>query len=297
MDEVIAIHAQLIDEASQPLKDVTALTDRLCSSLSSMHKQLSAMYSLEGDTPEPSGSSGAKAQGGASGESDASAQATRALSELSQAALNAGTTVNSSAQGVSGTLDRTGTMLSALNTSAGALSGALSTLRAYQASAASAAQSAASGLRLSASAATSAQRQLQALSGAASSLSTRLGSVGNVQKHAEGGILSTPHMGLVAEDGPEAIIPLNGKRRTRSIDLWQRAGQALGVRAYAQGGMPDMPAPAAYGAVNMGGVNVNISLESRDTPLSDISSGSSKIADEVARAIAEGLERALRNMA
>ncbi len=296
MDEVIAIHAQLIDEASQPLRDVTALTDRLCRSLDSMRDRIRAMYSFEGDMPAQSGTSNAKASDTASGETYASARAQRALEELSQAAWNAGASFGSALQGASGAFERANSTLSALSASAGALGASMGTLRTAQSSSASAAQSAASGLRMSASAAESAQRQLRALGSAAASLSARMGRMGGVQAHAAGGILSTPHMGLVAEDGPEAIIPLSGKRRARSIDIWQRAGQALGVRTYARGGMPDMPAPA-YGGINMGGVNVNITLESRDTPANDISNNGSKIADEVARAIADGLERALRNMA
>lgn len=57
------------------------------------------------------------------------------------------------------------------------------------------------------------------------------------EKHAEGGIMTSPHIGLVAEDGAEAIIPLSGKRRNRGIDLWEKAGQMLGVKPYAEGGI------------------------------------------------------------
>ncbi len=45
--------------------------------------------------------------------------------------------------------------------------------------------------------------------------------------HAEGGILTRPHLGLVAEAGPEAIIPLRDKQRGVSV-LTQAAG-LLGV--------------------------------------------------------------------
>ena len=68
-----------------------------------------------------------------------------------------------------------------------------------------------------------------------SSGSTVTASIGAA--HAEGGMFDSPHYGLVAEDGPEAIIPLGAKRRGRGIDLWMKAGQALGVRPYANGGI------------------------------------------------------------
>lgn len=56
-------------------------------------------------------------------------------------------------------------------------------------------------------------------------------------EHANGGIMTSPHIGLVAEAGAEAIIPLSPSRRTRGIDLWRETGQLLGVRAYADGGI------------------------------------------------------------
>lgn len=59
----------------------------------------------------------------------------------------------------------------------------------------------------------------------------------NIPGHAAGGIMNRPHLGLVAEDGEEAIIPLTAKRRSRGIALWQEAGKRLGVTAYADGGI------------------------------------------------------------
>ena len=49
-------------------------------------------------------------------------------------------------------------------------------------------------------------------------------------KHATGGIFTTPHVALFAEEpGGEAIIPLNGKRRDRAISLWKETGEKLGM--------------------------------------------------------------------
>lgn len=45
--------------------------------------------------------------------------------------------------------------------------------------------------------------------------------------HAEGGIFSKPHIGLVAEAGREAIIPLED--RSRGIPLWKAAGEEMGM--------------------------------------------------------------------
>ncbi|HQD86865.1 MAG TPA: hypothetical protein PK822_08165, partial [Bacillota bacterium] len=55
--------------------------------------------------------------------------------------------------------------------------------------------------------------------------------------HATGGILTRPHLGLVAEAGPEAIIPLSSKMRDRGIELWKQAGRFLGIAPHAEGGI------------------------------------------------------------
>jgi hypothetical protein len=55
----------------------------------------------------------------------------------------------------------------------------------------------------------------------------------HLPKYATGGFFDRPHIGLVAEDGPEAIIPLSGNKRNRGLDLWTKAGQTLGVVPYA----------------------------------------------------------------
>lgn len=46
--------------------------------------------------------------------------------------------------------------------------------------------------------------------------------------HATGGIFTTPHIGLVAEAGPEAIIPLNNTEN--AYNLWWQAGELLGMK-------------------------------------------------------------------
>lgn len=55
--------------------------------------------------------------------------------------------------------------------------------------------------------------------------------------HATGGIFNTPHVALFAEEGAEAVIPLNPSRRARALEIWEETGNALGVRKYADGGL------------------------------------------------------------
>lgn len=60
---------------------------------------------------------------------------------------------------------------------------------------------------------------------------------GAVKRNAEGGIYDGAMLSLVAEDGPEAIIPLGNKRRDRGLELWMQAGRMLGVSEFAEGGI------------------------------------------------------------
>ena len=52
-----------------------------------------------------------------------------------------------------------------------------------------------------------------------------------LDRYATGGILTRPHLGLVAEAGPEAIIPLSTGMRSRALELWAETGKRLGVDA------------------------------------------------------------------
>ena len=69
-----------------------------------------------------------------------------------------------------------------------------------------------------------------------------------VTAHASGGIFDEPHYGLVAEAGPEAIIPLDGS--DNAMSLWAQAGEHLGMI----GGdapittMPNMPHESGTGS-------------------------------------------------
>lgn len=63
----------------------------------------------------------------------------------------------------------------------------------------------------------------------------------NIASNANGNIVDGPILSWVGEDGPEAIIPLGNKRRNRGLTLWEKAGEMLGVRKYAEGGVVGNP--------------------------------------------------------
>ena len=51
----------------------------------------------------------------------------------------------------------------------------------------------------------------------------------DAEKFADGGVVREPHVGIVGEAGPEAIIPLSPEKRERGKALWYEAGNVLGV--------------------------------------------------------------------
>jgi tape measure domain-containing protein len=132
-------------------------------------------------------------------------------------------------------------------------------------------------------------------------------------EHAWGGIMTKPHMGIVAEDGAESIIPLSPSKRSRGIDLWERTGQALGVRPYADGGIvgttdEEHTVPLETGST--GGPRVDIHLEmtpqfvieARDSGLDEegivaiIKARIREMVDDISDELAERLARIFANM-
>lgn len=103
------------------------------------------------------------------------------------------------------------------------------------------------------------------------------------EKHATGGIFSRPHRGLIAEDGPEAIIPLGGSRRQTGLNLWRQAGMALGATAGGAG-------------VNVGGVTVNITVDGGSGTLVDaLNSQSEEIKEAIAGVLYAALSESFQN--
>ena len=79
-----------------------------------------------------------------------------------------------------------------------------------------------------------------------------------VTAHALGGILTRPHLGLVAEAGPEAVIPLSARLRPRALELWRETGRRLGVQQFEFGGFT---APVAVAGAGMGAPTINLNFD------------------------------------
>ena len=115
--------------------------------------------------------------------------------------------------------------------------------------------------------------------------------VGSEAPHATGGIFHAPHRGIVAENGPEAIIPLND--RTRGLDILERAATMMGLdfgnemdfTPDESGESAPLITPVSAGntpqsvSIDMGGISIPITI-----------SGGSMDAQGVVQAIRENLE-------
>lgn len=130
-------------------------------------------------------------------------------------------------------------------------------------------------------------------------------------KHAWGGIMNSPHVGMVAEQGPEAIIPLSPSKNARGFDLWMKTGQLLGVKPYADGDIVGDTSTIASETVTTGGgsnnfdikleINPEFVIEGRDgmdeeTLVSVIKSKLREMVDDIGDELAERLARIFANM-
>ena len=112
--------------------------------------------------------------------------------------------------------------------------------------------------------------------------------------HATGGILTRPHLGLVAEAGPEAIIPLSARMRSRALALYEETGRRLGVRPYVEGGFAGsvpVAVPSATGTT----INVDMSFDLGGLVRQVVINKESDI-DEAVDMIADKLRSAFQNM-
>jgi TP901 family phage tail tape measure protein len=139
------------------------------------------------------------------------------------------------------------------------------------------------------------------------------GTGGGAEAHAWGGVMTRPHLGLVAEDGPESIIPLSPSKRGRGLDLWEETGKALGVVPYAEGGIEgdvEYPMQTPVSTTAPGGQVIEVKLdlspsfviEAREGGMSEddivriIKTRIREMVDDIGDELAERLARIFANM-
>lgn len=135
-------------------------------------------------------------------------------------------------------------------------------------------------------------KKLEELRSIGSGITGLVGSGGSSEApHAAGGIFHAPHRGIVAENGPEAIIPL--RDRNRGLDILERAAAMMGLdfgdgmdfasSEFAENAPLSAPVSAGNTAqsvsIDMGGISIPITISS-----------SSMDAQSVVQAIRENLE-------
>jgi hypothetical protein len=137
-----------------------------------------------------------------------------------------------------------------------------------------------------------------------SKLATDISNGAYLTPHANGGIMTTPHLGLVAEDGAEAIIPLSGSKRNTGFKLWEKAGEMLGVTPYSGGAiLGNSPAPKIGNGCNISVSAPNVKLEvnvngaqNSDDIVQIIKDNVQNITDDIAYNLAKSLNQVFANM-
>lgn len=132
---------------------------------------------------------------------------------------------------------------------------------------------------------------------------------------AEGGVVSGQggaKLITVTEEGtPEMIIPLGSGRRNRALELWQKAGEMLGVRGFANGGLTsgdeglrftankggDGPVSGQNVQIEVGGitVEVNVSGENGASIGDQIKAQAEEIAETVAGVLYDAFSMQFEN--
>jgi len=119
------------------------------------------------------------------------------------------------------------------------------------------------------------------------------------KKHQHGGILSHPHVGLVAEAGPEAIIPLSPRFRNRAWSLYQRVGNWLGTPSF--NSVPLLAGAGGYGgntSISTGPITAQFNITTSSNPDDVINAIREKyedLVDELSESIADGLNTIYSN--
>lgn len=137
---------------------------------------------------------------------------------------------------------------------------------------------------------------------------------GGIAGYSDGGMVrGGAKLIKVAEEGsPEMIIPLSSQRRQRGLDLWEKAGQMLGVPGFARGGRTDRGADegvrfwgsgntGATGgqavSVDVGGVHVelHVNADGSTNIVEAVKAQLGEITDAVVGAIADELAAMFEN--
>lgn len=141
------------------------------------------------------------------------------------------------------------------------------------------------------------------------------------KRFANGGLVGSTTYGMIGEDGPEMIIPLSGQRRQRGLDLWNQAGDILGVPKYAEGAIKGTKGTSALpstknspvkapggkrktasgkksgtGKISVGNIAIELEGAASTDILKTLQEQKGQIAQEVKNILSEAMKNASRNV-
>lgn len=142
-------------------------------------------------------------------------------------------------------------------------------------------------------------------------------------QYATGGIVDKPHIGLIGEAGPEAIIPLSGSNRNIGKSLWKKTGAMLGMfpkhasggifgvgkQDYAKDAVPveevsaesenTVVVTSGSPTINLGDINFKFEVNGnvdRENVMQIIYQHLPELSDEILKIIAEASKKIIPNM-
>jgi len=117
---------------------------------------------------------------------------------------------------------------------------------------------------------------------------------GEITARALGGFVNRPQLSLIGEAGPEVVIPLSSRIRSRALDLWQQTGRYLGVRQFEMGGFAG-PVPAATHVGPIGG-GINLFLGDTYVHINELRElDEDALALRIGRKIVHNVKKAIEN--
>lgn len=131
----------------------------------------------------------------------------------------------------------------------------------------------------------------------------------SVAQNAAGGYVGGKQLSWLAEEGyGEYVIPTDPKRRSRALKLWEQAGETLGIKKHASGGIVGSMLPKSGGKqkesdsgsskgieVNVGGVTIQLSGGDGNV-ISQLNNNKKKITSMISEMLNEAIEEAFESL-
>lgn len=122
-----------------------------------------------------------------------------------------------------------------------------------------------------------------------------------LRRFANGGMVNKTTVGMIGEDGPEAIIPLSSKRRQRGVQLWNEAGTLLGAHNNMKNNRAGKQNNSGSSNVKVGSVTISVKGKGKNTSgnmnlLTLLQEQKGQVSDELCSILADALEGAYKNI-